>query len=122
MASDREAAKGAVVSKDEDDPELDNALANASKHQLDLKREENRHREEMNKQNLGFIGNLFGDGRNTPTAAAIIMIIFSCIITVALYIAAYNQPSLKELWMANAERALAVGLAALAYVFGKGSK
>ncbi|XHC13089.1 hypothetical protein ABWH98_09665 [Labrenzia sp. ac12] len=118
--SEREAAKKAVVSVDNDDPELDAALANASKHQLDLKKEDNRHKETMNKQNLGFVGNILGDGRNTATTAAIMVIIFSFVLSLILYVAAFNQPETKEIWMTNAERAFAAGIAALAYVFGKG--
>lgn len=122
MASERENAKDAVVSSEENDPELDNALANAAKHQLDLKREDNRHKEKMNAQNLGFIGNLFGDGKSLPTTAALITIGMAFLVAIGLYIAAYHSAGDAELWTANAERSLAVAAAALAYVFGKGAK
>ncbi|MCI5077934.1 hypothetical protein [Oricola sp.] len=122
MASDRETAKGAVVQSDDNDPELENALENAAKLQLDLKREDNRHREAMNAQNLGFVGNLFGDGKSIPTTAALVTVLLAFGVAIGLYIAAYNQPVNGDMWFTNAERSLSVALAALAYVFGKGGK
>lgn len=116
MASDREAAKGAVVKKDDEDPELDNALAAAAKLQLELKREENRHAEAMNKQNLGFVGQWVGDGKNLPTTAALVTILLAIFVAIGLYVAAYNQPQTTEVWTNNAERSLGIALAALAYV------
>jgi hypothetical protein len=54
--------------------------------------------------------------------AALITVTATCIISVGLYIAAYKQQESSKLWMDNAERALAIMLAALAYLFGKGGK
>ena len=122
MASERDTAKGAVVHKEETDPELDSALFSAAKHQLEVKKEENRHKEKINEQNLGLVGNLFGDGKNIPTSAALITVLLAFLVTIGLYLAAYTHLEQAELWASNAERALAVALAALAYLFGKGSR
>lgn len=122
MASDRQTAKGAVVEKQTVDAELDAALAKAARHQLDLKKEENRHKEVINRQNLGIVGNLFGDGKSLPTTAALLTVIFGFLTAIGLYLAAFSRPESAELWTSNAERALSVAIAALAYVFGKGTR
>lgn len=121
MAS-REEAKGAVVAKGDNDAELDEALASASSHQLALKKEDNRHKEVMAQKKLGFLGGLLGDGQSLPTVAALITVLAAFAVAVGLYLAAYNQPENADLWAENAERSLALALAALAYVFGKGGK
>jgi hypothetical protein len=117
MASRKE-AKDSVIAKDDNDAEL----ANASDLQLDLKKEDNRHKEAIAQQKLGIVGGLFGDGQNTPTVAALVTVIACFIIAVGLYIAAFHQSENADLWTKNAERAMAIALAALAYVFGKGGK
>lgn len=122
MASEREAAKGAVLQKENADPELDSALAKAALHQLELKREENRHKEAMNRQNLGVVGNLFGDGKNIPTTAALLTVVLAFIVAAGLYVAAFAKPEAGTLWAAHAERALSVALAALAYILGKSTR
>lgn len=122
MASDRKAAKGAVVHQDDDDPELDSALDSGAKLQLEIKKEDNRHKETMNQQNLGFLGNLFGDGKSLPTTAALITVVLSFIISIGLFVAAFNQPENGSMWSQNAERSLGIALAALAYVFGKSGR
>ncbi|MGL4488869.1 MAG: hypothetical protein ACRCU5_05430 [Rhizobiaceae bacterium] len=121
MAFDRDRAKKAVTKKEDNDPELGVALENAAKHQLDLQREENRHKEAVNSQNLGSIGSYFGDGKHTPIITALAVIGLSFVVAIGLYVAAYNQPDQSAIWTANAERAISIALAALAYVFGKGT-
>ena len=122
MASDRDAAKDAVVKKQDDDPELDNALANAAHLQLELKKEDNRHEEKMHAQRLGFLGNWVGDGSHLPTTAALVTVVLAFLLAIGLFWAAFAQPGSGALWSTNAERSLSVAVAALAYVFGKGNR
>lgn len=124
MASERDAAKGAVVKVDSSDPELDDALAKAATHQLALKKEDNRHKEALRKQDLGFFGGWLGGEKSAPTAIASIA---TCVgLGAALYClyAASDtvDSSIAGFWSTQSERAFAFATAALAFIFGKGSK
>jgi len=56
----REDAKGAIIQRDNDDPELDAVLSSAHHLQLHLIKETNRHSEAMRKTELGFFGRIIG--------------------------------------------------------------
>jgi hypothetical protein len=58
--SERESAKGSVVQRTDDDPELTDALSGAHGLQLAITKETNRHAEFMHKANLGYVGRAIG--------------------------------------------------------------
>lgn len=122
MVSEREAAKQAASNREDEDPELTNALTRAHSYQLDLKKEDNRHAEAINQQNLGWIGNIIGDGKSVPTIAALATIFLTVLLAGGLYVAMIYNPEYGDAFSTQAERSLAVAGAALAYVFGKGGK
>lgn len=122
MGSDREAAKKAATNKEDDDPELTAALAAAKDHQLAIKKEDNRHAEQINQQNMGRLGTLVGDGKSVPTVAALSTIALGFLTAIGLYIAMVFDPENGEMYSTSAERSMGVAAAALAYLFGKGSK
>lgn len=119
MEPSREEAKGAIVSRERADPELDQALAEASQFRLDLVKENNRHTESMR----GVVARLFGHDGNTPVhvaATGMILGIVGCI--VLLYIASQKPPADAAVWMQQAERLLAFSATCVAFIFGKGLK
>ncbi|WP_439121918.1 hypothetical protein [Marivita sp.] len=122
MVSERAAAKQAASNQEDDDPELDAALKAAKDHQLAIKKEDNRHTEKINQQNMGKIGSWVGDGKSVPTVAALSTIVLGFLTVIGLYIAMFTDPENGELYSSNAERAFGVAAAALAYLFGKSSK
>lgn len=122
MASEREKAKGAVVKSDDEDAELEAALASAAKHQLDLKKEDNRHREEMNKMSLGFIGRAFGGEKSAPMfIAAIAAGLAFLAILYTLHQGSSAAPEMADYWSTQTERLIALMIAALTFIFGRGS-
>lgn len=121
MASDREQAKGEIVRRDENDAELDNALGAASRLQLELNKENNRHEEAKRDKELGFFGRLIGGEKTAPVVVAMIVVLIGFGLAVGCLIMAGNQPSSAEFWAKQAERGIGVGSAALAYIFGKGA-
>lgn len=111
-------AKGAIVSRETDDPELDAALSTAHKFQLELVKENNRHTEAMR----GFAARIFGHGDNAPTYIAAAAVGAGMIIAAGCLIAAFQSETQGsfDLWAKQSERALAFAGTALAFIFGKG--
>ncbi len=121
MASDREAAKGAVVKKETDDPELTSTLESAAKHQLDLKKEDNRHAETMNRQNLGFFGKAFGGEKSAPTYIAAVMAILGAIgAGYTIYKGSTIETAAQDYWSTQTEKLIAFTLASMTFIFGRG--
>lgn len=114
---DRAEAKGAIVKRESDDPDLDAALSGAHQYQLGLAKEQNRHMEEMR----GWFGRVFGHGDNVPTYIAATAMVAGIIITAGcLVAAAHFEQSVAEFWAKQAERAFAFSGTCLAFIFGKG--
>lgn len=75
MASEREDAKQAISTRDQVDPELDNAFLAAQKLQIDLQRENNRHAMDMRNADLGWFGKIAGGSNSAAFVAAIVSLI-----------------------------------------------
>lgn len=119
MVSDRRLAKGAVVNKDKADPELDNALSNAHKYQLELTKENNRHTEKMR----GWFPSVFGPKDSAPVFIALIAMILGLIFFgICIYRSASTDQSISEIWSNWAERSLAFSASCLTFIFGKTSR
>lgn len=116
MEPSREQAKGAIVSRDDQDPELDHAIQEASTFRLDLLKENNRHTESMR----GVVGRLFGHDNNTPVYVAATGMILGLFGYGALIFVATRNPGEASTWMQQAERLLAFSASCLAFIFGKG--
>jgi hypothetical protein len=82
MEPKRQDAKDAVISWENNDPELEQVLSNAHELQLELTKEKNSHRFAMRKIELGVLGKFFGDGSNTSTFIAFISILFCFILII----------------------------------------
>ncbi|MEH3035266.1 MAG: hypothetical protein PGN23_02045 [Sphingomonas adhaesiva] len=121
MASDRDEAKGQIVRRESDDAELDSALGAASRLQLELAREQNRHEEAKRDKDLGFFGKLIGGEKTAPVVVAMLVVVIAFAAAIGCLIMAAVQASQAEFWAKQAERAFGLGSAAVAYIFGKGS-
>lgn len=128
MASERSAAKSAITEQSQDDPELNAALSAGYEYQLRLTREQNRHAEQTQKTDLGFLGRAFGGEKSSPTYIAFIATAagaFGAFFCWWQAIATPERPvtpEVAEFWSKQAERALAFSAAALAFIFGRGAK
>lgn len=122
MASEREVAKGAITERDDIDPELKEALSQASGFQLDVTKENNRHREHQRAQELGLIGKLIGGEQNAPGAVALFVVLVGYLSAIGCMVAAGIDHDQAAFWSQQVERGFGVGSAALAYLFGKGTK
>lgn len=122
MVSEREKAKGAITEQDETDPELGEALSEATGYQLELTKENNRHKERQRAQDLGLVGKIIGGENHAPSAVALFVVIVGFMAAIGCWIAAANFVDQAEFWAKQAERALGIGMAALTFLFGKGSK
>jgi len=119
---DRKAARAAIEESVETDPEFEAAQASAHEFQLKLTQENNRHTEQMRKQEIGFFGRAFGGEKSAPTYVAFIVTVFGLVAAgFCLIMSAYN-PAMNEFWSTQAERAFAFSASALAYIFGRGAR
>lgn len=122
MESDREKAKSAIVAREKDDPELGAALHEGKNLQLEILKETNRHDEAMRGHELGFFGRILGGESTAPTVIAALVVLLGFVTFVACLYAASQYPDHADFWAKQGERGLGVGAAALAYLFGRGSK
>jgi hypothetical protein len=124
MASEpsRGTAKQAMHDREHSDPELDETLAAGTRLQLDLVKENNRHAEANASRELGFLGKAFGGEKSAPTFVALVAVIAGVVgYGTAMWLASQDAAS-AEFWGTQMERALAFASAALAFIFGRGSK
>lgn len=119
-ASDREAAKRAIKGKSESDPDLDEALTTAEKLQVAIKREENRHKEKLDANDLGVLGIVFGR-KGAASSMAGLAVIGGLAFAIGSAFA-LGQGGAVETWQPNIERGIAFACAALAFLFGRTSK
>lgn len=124
MVSDRKTAKASATEPEDSDPELDAALAAAERVRLDGKKEDNRHKETMNQQNLGIVGKVFGDGKSLPITMAFVALVFGAASSAGCWIAAAGSADVEiaAFWATQAERALGFAGLALGYILGTGRK
>jgi hypothetical protein len=111
-------AKGAIIKRDTDDPDLDAVLSSAHNLQLQLAKEQNRHTEAMR----GFVARTFGHGDNVPTYIAAVALGAGLLIGAGRLIVAARseQQPLIDFWAKQAERAFTFSGTCLAFIFGKG--
>lgn len=123
MASDpRDIAKRSIVVKDDEDSELESAFSQGRDLSLEILKENNRHSADMLHKELGAFGRIIGGEATAPTVSALIVVGFGSVAAVGCWVAAAHLPDQAEFWAKQAERCLGLGSAALAFIFGKGSK
>lgn len=128
MASERSAAKSAIKQKSQDDPELDAVLSSGHDLQLKITQEQNRHAEAMHKADIGFLGRAFGGEKSAPTYIAFLAMVAGLVGAFFCWSQAIGSAEhvvtaeVADYWSKQAERALAFGGAALAFIFGRGAK
>lgn len=110
---DRKNAKKAIKTTSQDDPEFTDTQNEAHEFSLKNKKEDNRHKETMNKHEKGSLGIFFGNQANVASLAALIVVIVGLI---GFFLILYTDKETK-----NAERILAVSVSALTFLFGKSS-
>jgi hypothetical protein len=120
--SNREDAKSAIIHRDENDPELDDVISSAHQLQLHLFKERNRHNEAMQKIELGFFGRIIGGEATAPFVVATIVVFLGFLAAGASWFMAAWEPNQAEFWAKQAERGISVASAAVAFIFGRGSK
>lgn len=121
MVSDREEAKSQIVRRDAGDAELDSALSEANRFQLELAREQNRHEEAKRDKELGFFGRILGGEKIAPTVVAMAATFIGFSVGIGCLCMAGFQHENAEFWSKQAERGFGLGSAALAYIFGRSS-
>ena len=121
MASERDKAKQAITKRKQDDPELDDALAQASvlQHQLAINQEQHRHAETMRATELGTMGKFLGGESHASVTIAFIVVCLGMLAAVGCLVAAARSPSAADFWAKQSERLGAVALTALSFIFGK---
>jgi hypothetical protein len=118
----REDAKGAIIQRDNDDPELDAVLSSAHHLQLHLIKETNRHSEAMRKTELGFFGRIIGGEATAPFVVATFVVFLGFLAAASSWFMAAWEPNQAEFWAKQAERGISVASAAVAFIFVRGSK
>lgn len=121
MATDRNLAKASIKPEtpEDSDPELGQALSDASGLRVALEREKNRHVDDIEKGKRGFIGSILGDSGSAPLAIGFLALIFGGISWAwCLYMAQQNSADVA-FWSSQAEKAMAFSATALGFVFGR---
>jgi hypothetical protein len=122
MASDRSDAKHAIEEPENNDPELNDVLQNASRFRIDLVKENNRHKEAMAGGERGFFGRALGGERMAPTIIAFLATTAGLLVWAWCLFQSSVDGQPAAFWAAQGERALAFAGASLGFIFGRGLK
>lgn len=114
VATARDAARSATHDRDGDDPDLKRNLQAAVElqHQLDDKKETHRHREARFDKLIEL----------APVIIAAIVVVLGFAVFIGAMFEASWQAKQAEFWAKQGERGISTAVAALAYIFGKGTK
>lgn len=106
---------------------MEEAINSASRFQLEVLKENNRHIEAKIRHDLGVFGRAFGGEKSAPTYVALVAMVSGlAAVGVSFYMAAHapevNNAEYVDFWGKQIERSIAFASAALAFIFGRGSK
>lgn len=121
-APNRTQAKKAVVTRDQADPELSEAISEGKSLQIALKREENSHAVKMRDRDLGQLGKYIGDGTHLPTFVAAGVVVIAFLLGFLCLLIAWQAPTSAAFWGARFDQLVGLAGAAMAYIFGAASK
>ncbi|MEL7300536.1 MAG: hypothetical protein AAFM92_09160 [Pseudomonadota bacterium] len=128
MAIDREQAKAGITNKQGQDPELNQALSESKKLELELAKENNSHNRALARDKQGLLGWVFGDVSASSSAALIVILCGLALAAFSFFkvqdlggLTEANAPEAIDFWERQIERSFALVIAALAYVFGRSS-
>ena len=121
MATERDEAKGAVTETTSSDPDLEQALGNATQFRLDLLKEQNYHARQLAAQDQGRLGWLLGNANHAPMFIAFLATFAGLAIGLWCLARAANHQSEADFWAKQSERAFAFAGTALGFIFGRGS-
>ena len=121
MALDREKAKQAIGTTDQNDSEFSSKLKEGHKAQVELEKIKNQHEIARIKTERGLIGYLFGSWQNVPMFIALLSVIFGGFAFYKFMGNALAVNADKVFWSESAKIALAFASAALGFIFGRGS-
>ena len=118
MVSERQSARRAITTGEQEEPEITEAFNVSLQRQLEIARENNRHKEELQRSDLGIIGRVLGGPKQASTSIAALVAVVSLGAAIACVIVMLVSTAATPV----AERALALfgGLVttALVYIFG----
>lgn len=121
MADDIDEAKRSIVEVQPTDPDLDGALKDATEFRHRAQLAALRHKERKVQLEQGLWG-VLGAKDYAPNNIAFIAVVCGFLGFGGCLLIAHTHPGDSvEFWGRYAERSLAVGAAALAYIFGRGS-
>jgi len=124
MESERDRAKESIQERRTAEPELQEAISKGQELRdqlrLELDREQHRHTERMRATELGWFGRFVGGEHSASLTIAAMVVFVGILAAGGCYMWAAHVPSDKEFWEKIAERWIAVGMGALAYIFGRG--
>src|SRR5687768_13726352 len=89
MASERDAAKQSVSGEEKSDPQLTTQLQESADFRLKQMQEENRHKETLHRQGLGWFGKGLGGSDTAPTVVAFIAVLLFSVIGMGCLAAAH---------------------------------
>jgi hypothetical protein len=121
MASERDRDKQAITKRKQDDPELEDALAQATvlQHQLAIDQEHHRHAEAMRATELGSLGRILGGESSVSLTTAFIVVCGGMLALTGSLVMAGIIPAASDFWAKQAERSGAIAMTALSFIFGK---
>src|SRR5277367_568531 len=102
MESNRDAAKDAIISRENDDPQLDAVLSSAHQFQLGIAKEEHRHKEKMR----SWFSIVFGSDDSTGAYVAAICALIGLLLVCFCLVEARYDSSASEFWSKQLERVL----------------
>lgn len=110
----RDAVRHATQDREGDDPDLKRNLQAAVQlqHQLDEQKETHRHREARYDKLIEL----------APVIIAAVVVVLGFGVFIGAMYAASRQQAQSEFWAKQGERGISTAVAALAYIFGKGTK
>src|SRR5215831_415638 len=110
MASERDKAKKAITDRKSDEPELDDALAQAAllRHQLAISQEKHRHDEVMQAAELGSLGRFLGGEVSASLTIAFMVVCAGLVGLIGSLVMAGASPPAAEFWAKQAERSGAI--------------
>lgn len=121
MALDRKAAKRAINTQSDSDPELLAAQRLAAEAKLALLKEENSHKIKESQQKMGILGKFWGEGSTAPVFIAMIALVLSLLLVGGIYFAAYYSGQFDK-WVGQVDILLTFAGTAFGFLAGQAVK
>ena len=120
--TDRNSAKSGIQTTEQSEPELQNVLTEGLRLQLELLKEKNRHKEALQKNELGHIGQWLGGESSQSTTLATIVVGLGVVGVIAGIVMSARHPTSQDFWSKQMGYSYTAIGSALSFVFGRSSK